>query len=82
MGVFGKGVNSKTKLARVLFIVRDMSRYDLAICEVSQIHYEGVSINNQPIPFPMDRDGHGFSCFVSIYGLYMSTKLHTYRVIL
>ena len=20
--------------------------------------YEGVSINNQPIPFPMDRDGH------------------------
>ena len=22
--------------------------------------YEGVSINNQPIPFPMDRDGHNF----------------------
>ena len=22
--------------------------------------YEGVSINNQPIPFPMDRDGHDF----------------------
>ena len=22
--------------------------------------YEGVSINNQPIPFPMDRDGHEF----------------------
>ena len=24
------------------------------------MHYEGVSINNQPIPFPMDRDGHDF----------------------
>ena len=22
--------------------------------------YMGVSINNQPIPFPMDRDGHDF----------------------
>ena len=22
--------------------------------------YEGMSINNQPIPFPMDRDGHDF----------------------
>ena len=22
--------------------------------------YEGVPINNQPIPFPMDRDGHDF----------------------
>ena len=22
--------------------------------------YEGESINNQPIPFPMDRDGHDF----------------------
>ena len=22
--------------------------------------YEGVSINNQPIPFPMDQDGHDF----------------------
>ena len=22
--------------------------------------YEGVSINNQPIPFPMDREGHYF----------------------
>ena len=24
------------------------------------IVYEGVSINNQPIPFLMDRDGHDF----------------------
>ena len=24
------------------------------------MRYEGVSINNQPIPFPMDRDGHDF----------------------
>ena len=22
--------------------------------------YEGVSLNNQPIPFPMDREGHDF----------------------
>ena len=22
--------------------------------------YEGESISNQPIPFPMDRDGHDF----------------------
>ena len=41
------------------------------------ISYEGVSINNQPIPFPIDRDGHDFTCFVSIYVLYMGTKLHT-----
>ena len=27
-----EGVNSKTELARVLFIVRYMYRYDLAIC--------------------------------------------------
>ena len=24
------------------------------------VNYKGVSINNQPIPFPMDRDGHDF----------------------
>ena len=24
------------------------------------LKYEGVSINNQPIPFPMYRDGHDF----------------------
>ena len=23
-------------------------------------YYEGESISNQPIPFPMDRDGHDF----------------------
>ena len=27
---------------------------------LSSFKYEGVSINNQPIPFPMDRDGHDF----------------------
>ena len=25
-----------------------------------EIKYEGVLINNQPIPCPMDRDGHDF----------------------
>ena len=24
------------------------------------LQYEGVSINNQTIPFPMDQDGHDF----------------------
>ena len=32
----GKGVNSKTDLARVIFLIPDTSSwYDLAICEVS-----------------------------------------------
>ena len=29
-------------------------------CCGTRTKYEGVSINNQPIPFPMDRDGHDF----------------------
>ena len=28
-------------------------------CKLSA-RYKGVSVNNQPIPFPMDRDGHDF----------------------
>ena len=43
--------------------------------------YEGVSINNQPIPFPMDQDGHDFHALFQ-YVLYKGTKLHMYRVIL
>ena len=43
--------------------------------------YEGESISNQPIPFPMDRDGHDFQALFQ-YVLYMGTKLHMYRVIL
>ena len=30
------------------------------LCIIYICIYEGVSINNQPIPFPMDRDGHDF----------------------
>ena len=45
------------------------------------ICYEGVSINNQPIPFPMYRDGHDFLALFQ-YMLYMGTKLHTYQFIL
>ena len=45
------------------------------------LSYEGMSINNQPIPFPMDRDGHDFHALFQ-YVLYMGTKLHTYRVFL
>ena len=45
--------------------------------------YEGMSINNQPIPFPMDRDSHDFHVlFQYNYVLYMETKLHVYQVIL
>ena len=41
-------------------------------CWVNWPSYEGVSINNQPIPFPMDRDGHVFMllfniCFIHGY---------------
>ena len=32
----------------------------LLIVYTDKYTYEGVSINNQPIPFPMDRDGHDF----------------------
>ena len=28
--------------------------------EMLKLRYEGLSINNQPIPFPMDRDSHDF----------------------
>ena len=35
--------------------------YAYAAHDDIKIHlYEGVSINNQPIPFPMDRDGQDF----------------------
>ena len=44
--------------------------------------YEGKSISNQPIPFPMDRDGQDFHAFFSIHVLYFGTKWQTYRVIL
>ena len=41
-----------------------------------RVLYEGESISNQPIPFPMDRDGHDFHALFQ----YMGTKLHAYRV--
>ena len=37
---------------RVFIILDGWTDYTLS--------YEGVSINNQPIPFPMNRDGHDF----------------------
>ena len=46
-----------------------------------RIYYEGESISNQPIPFPMDRDGHNFHALFQ-YVLYVGTKLHADRVIL
>ena len=45
------------------------------------IIYEGESISNAyPISGGLRRSR--FSCFVSVYALYMGTKLLTYRVIL
>ena len=38
--------------------------------------YEGVSINNQPIPFPMDRDGHDFQALFQ----YMFYTVHGYKI--
>ena len=35
--------------------------------------YEGVSINNQPIPFPMDRDGPDF------HALFQYMFIHGYK---
>ena len=54
--------------------------YKLTTEPKAQLSYEGESISNQPIPFPIDRDGHDFHA--SIHVLYLGTKLHTYRVIL
>ena len=36
--------------------------------------YEGESISNQPIQFPIDRNGHDFHVFVSIHVLYVGTN--------
>ena len=62
--------------------IKLFENWDICQNEMSfKVLYEGVSINNQRIPFPMDRDGHDFHAF-SIYVLYMGTQLHTCRVIL
>ena len=46
---------------RVLMIVRsDCTNAEVALNKVIFQTYEGESISNQPIPFPMDRDGHDF----------------------
>ena len=37
----------------------DILQYECA-SPVQVKAYEGVSINSQPIPFPIDRDGHDF----------------------
>ena len=36
------------------------SGLSVGIVRVNRYLYEGVSINNQPILFPMDRNGHDF----------------------
>ena len=40
------------------------------VWHVSFSMYEGKSISNQPIPFPMDRDGHEFHALF-LYMFYM-----------
>ena len=45
-----------SNLYRYVFVMSSSAPFELASSEF----YEGVSINNLPIPFPMDRDGHDF----------------------
>ena len=46
-------------------------RNDSSRCGSYVIIYEGESISNQPIPFPMDRDGHDFhALFQYMYMFY------------
>ena len=42
------------------FKVCDLDLWIVGAVRWIELVYEGVSINNQPIPFPMDRDGHDF----------------------
>ena len=42
----------------------------------SKLKYEGMSINNQPIPFPMDRDGHDFHALFQ-YMIYTLVQNYT-----
>ena len=60
------GVREETVLINVSFSIRYL-KYHWMLIPTAPIwglkvvtRYEGVSINNQPIPFPMDRDGHDF----------------------
>ena len=45
--------------------------------------YEGKSINNQPFPFPMDRDGHDFHALFQymIYTWYKITRVSSHSLI-
>ena len=58
------------------------SKYiNIFITKTRLFKYEGVSINNQLILFPIDRDGQDFHALFQ-YFLYMGTKWHMYRIIL
>ena len=61
-----------------LIIVSDCMKTSMKLSYLSIFRlYEGMSVNNQPIPFPMDRDSHDFHALFH-YVLYMGTKLHAY----
>ena len=55
-------------LKRLIFVLDSYFIHRYIIIEYGQVrfrvksaNYEGVSINNQPMPFLMDRDGHHFN---------------------
>ena len=45
---------------RLCIHASDESLHYLLTESLDTVLYEGESISNQPIPFPMDRDGHDF----------------------
>ena len=54
---------NKVKVVSLRYIVYQSIKLDWSHIGYrldQSIKYEGVSINNQPIPFSMDRDGHDF----------------------
>ena len=69
-----------------LFCLRWYSRIwrsdinDLIYSSVGFPFYEGVSINNQPISFPMDRAGHDFHALFQ-YRIYTCTWVQNYTCI-
>ena len=71
----------------VLFICENINTFDhiefYSVINLTMASNWATSVCNQPIPFPVDRDGHDFlALFQSIHVFYVGTKLHAYRVIL
>ena len=52
---------SKNGPINTWYLFRYIFKGDIFVTYFFSAHYEGVSINNQPISFPMDQDGHDFN---------------------